>query len=126
MNGGDGWVNDKAVPLLNGAPPQVLELDHDGSHAVGIDEISEESKRLDVSHGSIATRSFAAQPGAECVRWVELLRNPSLTSDVSMGFAEFIIGPAYGRTRWLYPSYGLRAELVMAGPWSRPSKSWPQ
>jgi hypothetical protein len=29
-----------------------------------------------------------------------------------MGFAEFIIGPAYGRTRWLYPSYGLRT----AGP----------
>jgi hypothetical protein len=23
-----------------------------------------------------------------------------------MGFAEFIIGPAEGRTRWLYPSYG--------------------
>jgi hypothetical protein len=22
-----------------------------------------------------------------------------------MGFAEFIIGPAEGRTRWLYPSY---------------------
>jgi hypothetical protein len=22
-----------------------------------------------------------------------------------MGFAEFIIGPARGRTRWLYPSY---------------------
>jgi hypothetical protein len=22
-----------------------------------------------------------------------------------MGFAEFIIGPAQGRTRWLYPSY---------------------
>jgi hypothetical protein len=21
-----------------------------------------------------------------------------------MGFAEFIIGPAYGRTRWLYPT----------------------
>jgi hypothetical protein len=24
-----------------------------------------------------------------------------------MGFAEFIIGPAEGRTRWLYPSYEL-------------------
>jgi hypothetical protein len=24
-----------------------------------------------------------------------------------MGFAEFIIGPAEGRTRWLYPSYKL-------------------
>ena len=22
-----------------------------------------------------------------------------------MGIAEFIIGPAYGRTRWLHPSY---------------------
>jgi hypothetical protein len=28
-----------------------------------------------------------------------------------MGFAEFIIGPAFGRTRWLYPSYGL-AEVI--------------
>jgi hypothetical protein len=27
MNGGDGWVNDKAVPLLSGAPPQVRERD---------------------------------------------------------------------------------------------------
>jgi len=26
-----------------------------------------------------------------------------------MGFAEFIIGPAEGRTRWLYPSYKLCA-----------------
>jgi hypothetical protein len=43
MNGGDGCVNDKAVPLLNGAPPQVRERDHDGSHAAVIDEILEES-----------------------------------------------------------------------------------
>jgi len=44
MNGGDGWVNDKAVPLLRGAPPQVRERDHDGSHAADIDEAPEESK----------------------------------------------------------------------------------
>jgi hypothetical protein len=44
MNGGDGWVNDKAVPLLIGAPPQVRERDHDDSHAADIDETSEESK----------------------------------------------------------------------------------
>jgi len=44
MNGGDGWVNDKAVPLLSGAPPQVRERDHDDSHADDIDETSEESK----------------------------------------------------------------------------------
>lgn len=37
-------MNDKAVPLLSGAPPQVRELDHDDSHAVDIDETSEESK----------------------------------------------------------------------------------
>jgi hypothetical protein len=24
-----------------------------------------------------------------------------------MGIAEFIVGPAEGRTRWLYPSYAL-------------------
>lgn len=44
MNGGDGWVNDKAVPLLGGAPPQVSECDHGDSHAPDIDETSEESK----------------------------------------------------------------------------------
>jgi hypothetical protein len=44
MNGGDGWVNDKAVPLLSGAPPQVRERDHDDSHADDIDETSEERK----------------------------------------------------------------------------------
>jgi hypothetical protein len=48
MNGGDGWVNDKAVPLLSGAPPQVRERDHDDSHADDIDETSEESKSADV------------------------------------------------------------------------------
>jgi hypothetical protein len=44
MNGGDGWVNDKAVPLLSGAPPQVRERGHDDSHAADIDETSKESK----------------------------------------------------------------------------------
>jgi hypothetical protein len=44
MNGGDGWVNDKAVPLLSRAPPQVRERDHDDSHVAGIDETSKESK----------------------------------------------------------------------------------
>jgi hypothetical protein len=42
------WVNDKAVPLLSGAPPQVRERDHDDSHADDIDETSEESKSADV------------------------------------------------------------------------------
>ena len=28
-----------------------------------------------------------------------------------MGFAEFIIGPAEGRTRWLYPSYEGKSQL---------------
>jgi hypothetical protein len=31
-------------------------------------------------------------------------RNPSIAYTELMGFAEFIIGPAEGRTRWLYPS----------------------
>jgi len=44
MNGGDGWVNDKAAPLLRGSPPQVRERDHDESHARDIDETSEKSK----------------------------------------------------------------------------------
>jgi len=44
MNGGDGWVNDKAVPLLSGAPPQVRERDNQDSHADNIGEPSEESK----------------------------------------------------------------------------------
>jgi hypothetical protein len=44
MNGGDGWVNDKAVPLLSGAPPQVRERDHGDSHAAHMDETCEESK----------------------------------------------------------------------------------
>ena len=44
MNGGDGWGNDNAVPLLRGAPPQVRERDHEDSHADDIDETSEESK----------------------------------------------------------------------------------
>jgi hypothetical protein len=57
MNGGDGWVNDKAVPLLSGAPPQVRERDHDDSHAADIDEISEESKPAYVSNGSFASSS---------------------------------------------------------------------
>jgi hypothetical protein len=30
-----------------------------------------------------------------------------------MGFAEFIIGPAEGRTRWLNPSYA-RQKLITA------------
>jgi hypothetical protein len=29
-----------------------------------------------------------------------------------MGIAEFIIGPAEGRTRWLHPSYALIRRLV--------------
>ncbi len=29
-----------------------------------------------------------------------------------MGFAEFIIGPAKGRTRWLYPSYEICAHVT--------------
>jgi len=44
MNGGDGWVNDKAVPLLSGAPPQVRERDHGDSHGAHMDETCEESK----------------------------------------------------------------------------------
>jgi len=44
MNGGDGWVNDKAVPLLSGAPPQVRERDHGDSHKAHMDEACEESK----------------------------------------------------------------------------------
>jgi hypothetical protein len=44
MNGGDGWVNDKAVPLLGAAPPHVREGDLNDSHAADIDETSEESK----------------------------------------------------------------------------------
>jgi hypothetical protein len=36
--------NDKAVPLLSGAPPQVRGRDHDDSHANDIDETFEESK----------------------------------------------------------------------------------
>ena len=36
-------------------------------------------------------------------------RYPSILSRATvMDFAEFIIGPAEGRTRWLYPSYGRR------------------
>ncbi len=30
-----------------------------------------------------------------------------------MGFAEFIIGPAKGRTRWLYPSYKFPASRFL-------------
>jgi len=45
MNGGDGCVNDKAVPLLDGAPPQVRERDHGERHAGDIDQTSEEGKR---------------------------------------------------------------------------------
>jgi hypothetical protein len=35
----------------------------------------------------------------------------------AMGIAEFIIGPAEGRTRWLHPSYGLTQilRLCVAG-----------
>jgi hypothetical protein len=44
MNGGDGWVNDKAVPLLSGAPPQIRERVHGDSHAHDIDQMPEESK----------------------------------------------------------------------------------
>ena len=44
MNGSDGWVNDKAVPLLSRAPPQVRERDHDESHAADMDETSKESE----------------------------------------------------------------------------------
>src|SRR5215216_1204029 len=32
-----------------------------------------------------------------------------ISAQEMMGFAEFIIGPAEGRTRWLYPSYKLLA-----------------
>jgi hypothetical protein len=44
MNGGDGCVNDKAVPLLSGAPPQVRERGHGDCHADDIDQTAEESK----------------------------------------------------------------------------------
>jgi len=36
--------NDKAVPLLSGAPPQVRKSDDEDSHVDDIDETSEESK----------------------------------------------------------------------------------
>jgi hypothetical protein len=57
MNGGNGWVNDKAVPLLRGAPPQVRKRDHDVSHAADIDETSEESKP------------------ARCLKWVKMRKS---------------------------------------------------
>src|SRR4051812_39990501 len=54
MNGGDGCVKDKAVPLLSGAPPRVRERDHGDSHAADLDETYEESK------------------WACCLKWVKL------------------------------------------------------
>jgi hypothetical protein len=35
------------------------------------------------------------------------LNQPSIGRMKLMGIAEFIIGPAEGRTRWLHPSYAL-------------------
>src|SRR2546426_5842888 len=56
-------------------------------------------------------------------------RNPSSRAPTLMGIAEFIIGPAEGRTRWLHPSYGLRSErqqpqgVSINGPTARPAKA---
>ncbi|XIA63974.1 hypothetical protein ACFIOY_34170 [Bradyrhizobium sp. TZ2] len=63
MNGGDGWVNDKAVPLLGGAPPQVRERDHDDSHADDIALTSGESKPVRLDGGWPPKEP--AVPGAE-------------------------------------------------------------
>jgi len=46
MNGGDGWVNDKAVPLLSGAPPRVRERDHDDWHAAILTKLPRNASRL--------------------------------------------------------------------------------
>ena len=40
------------------------------------------------------------------VGWVERSDTHQHRRMTLMGFAEFIIGPAEGRTRWLHPSYG--------------------
>jgi hypothetical protein len=40
---------------------------------------------------------------AEIVGWVERSETHRLQFAKVIGFAEFIIGPAEGRTRWLYP-----------------------
>jgi hypothetical protein len=44
--------------------------------------------------------------------WVEPLAKPialrRFEQAEAMGIAEFIIGPAEGRTRWLYPTYDLQ------------------
>jgi hypothetical protein len=71
MNGGDGWVNDKAVPLLSGAPPQVRERDHGDCHADDIDETPRESKPADVPNGS-----FGDIPPADTVSVVRALDSP--------------------------------------------------
>ena len=42
---------------------------------------------------------------------VEPFARPIAFKDGLMGIAEFIIGPAVGRTRWLRPSYALRGDL---------------
>jgi hypothetical protein len=45
----------------------------------------------------------------EAVGWVEPFAKPITIAFRPMGIAEFIIGPAAGRTRWLHPSYALAA-----------------
>ncbi len=42
------------------------------------------------------------------VEWVEPSAKPVASRTKLMGIAEFIIGPAEGRTRWLHPSYALK------------------
>ena len=37
-----------------------------------------------------------------------------VTNDRPMGIAEFIIGPAGGRTRWLQASYELNSDIAWA------------
>jgi hypothetical protein len=44
MSGGDGCGNDKAVPLLIGAPPQVRGWDHGSCHAPDMTETRAKSK----------------------------------------------------------------------------------
>jgi hypothetical protein len=72
MNGGDGWVNDKAVPLLSGAPPQVRERDHDDSHAADIDFRGKQAGLMSQMGQSVHERrcgksgyvSYAAESGS--------------------------------------------------------------
>lgn len=89
MNGGDGRMNDEAVPLLDGAPPRVRVQGLSLDHAIDMAESADESNPLMHAARSGEPRPFSLFE-IYCVILAGLveLRAPDLVQRLVVGRAE--------------------------------------